>query len=61
MFRMLVAMGPWSTISSTGSARTPKFWTISLPGSTDPLFVARLAPRTPSQTTGMNWPRALAA
>src|SRR5688572_5357989 len=29
MFRMLVAMGPCRTISSTGRARTPKFWTMS--------------------------------
>lgn len=54
MFRMLVAIGPCSTMSSTGSASAPKFRTMSLPGSISPVLVARLAPRMPSQTTGMN-------
>gem|GEM_PF-4075493 len=61
MLRMLVAIGPWMTRSSTGIASAPKAFTMSWPGSACRLIVATVAPRTPSQITGMNWPRVLAA
>src|ERR1017187_6720804 len=60
MFKMLVAIGPCSTSSSTGMAKIPKLDTTSAPGSTLCVTVARVAPKIPSQTTGRNWPKTLA-
>ena len=60
MFKMLVAIGPCSTSSRTGTARIPKLDTTSAPGSTFWVTVARVAPKIPSQTTGRNWPKTLA-
>ena len=61
MFRMLVAIGPCRTSSSTGMASAPNTATISFPGSASCPMVATEAPSTPSQTTGMNCPSTLAA
>ncbi|MNN75359.1 hypothetical protein D3C81_1916560 [compost metagenome] len=57
MTTMLVATGPCSSTSSTGSAMTPNTAMISCAGSVPPPAEAIAAPRNASHTVGMNMPR----
>ncbi len=54
---MLVAIGPWSRTSSTGSAITPNAAMMSCAGSEPLPPDAIAAPRKASQMVGMNMPR----
>ncbi len=56
-FRILVAIGPCSTISSTSRLATPPNTALTiLAGSVSSVTLAMVAPRTASHTDGTNIP-----
>ena len=56
-FKMLVAIGPWSTIKSTRMLVTPPKTALTiLAGSVSLVTLATVAPRMASHTVGTNMP-----
>ena len=60
MLSTLVAIGPWITSRITGIASAAERIDHDLARVGRPVvIVARVAPKTPSQTVGRNWPSTL--
>ena len=60
MLRTFVAIGPWMTSRITGMRQRAEGLHDELARVDVRVTVASVAPRTPSQTAGRNWPRTLA-